>query len=124
MWISRKEYRFLKENAEKNIDAECAIATAKENQRLAVARAMEEYSSVLQERDMLRVVASEFELDNKAAARISQVVQQHAMTLANCADVLETVAPYCTLWTTDGFLKRFRSAFILYQPAGGWDMKG
>lgn len=124
MWISKKRYRFLKENAERNINAECAIATAKENQRLSVARAMEEYSSVLQERDMLRLAISEFELDDEAAARISRVVQQNAMTLDHCADVLEAVAPYCTLWTTDGFLERLRSAFTLYQPINGWDMKG
>ena len=29
MWISRKFYNFLKENAEKNIDMECQILTAK-----------------------------------------------------------------------------------------------
>lgn len=63
MWISRKEYKFLKENAEKNIDAECEILRVKENQSRAVARAMEEYSAVLKERDELkqRVV----ELENK-----------------------------------------------------------
>lgn len=67
---------------------------------------------------------SEFELDDKAAARISRVIQQNAMTLDHCANVLEAVAPYCTLWTTDGFLKRLHSAFTLYQPVDGWDMKG
>lgn len=51
MWISRKQYNFLKENAEKNIDAECAILSAKENQSKAVARAMEEYSATLEELD-------------------------------------------------------------------------
>ena len=67
---------------------------------------------------------NEFELDDKAAARISRVIQQNAMTLNHCADVLEAVAPYCTLWTTDGFLKRLCSAFTLYQLVNGWDMKG
>lgn len=61
MWISRKEYQFLKENAEKNINAECQILTAKENQKLAVARAMEEYSTVLKERDELRLRVTELE---------------------------------------------------------------
>ena len=28
MWISKKRYKFLKENAEKNINAECQILTA------------------------------------------------------------------------------------------------
>ena len=54
MWISRKEYKFLKENAEKNIDAECEILRAKEKQDRAIARAMEEYSAVLEERDKLK----------------------------------------------------------------------
>lgn len=54
MWISRKEYSFLKENAEKNIDAECEILRAKEKQDRAIARAMEEYSAVLEERDKLK----------------------------------------------------------------------
>jgi hypothetical protein len=31
MWVSRKEYKFLQENAEKNIDAECEILRAKDN---------------------------------------------------------------------------------------------
>ena len=55
MWVSRKTYKFLKENAEKNINAECQVLTAKENQRLAIARAVEEYSEVLKERDELRL---------------------------------------------------------------------
>lgn len=64
MWISRKHYNFLKENAEKSINAECALLTAKENQSKAVARAMEEYSVVLKERDelRLRVIALESQL--------------------------------------------------------------
>jgi hypothetical protein len=48
MWISRKEYNFLKKNAEKNINAECEILKVKENQCLSVARAMEEYSAALE----------------------------------------------------------------------------
>lgn len=54
MWISKKYYKFLKENAEKNIDAECEILRAKEKQDKAIARAMEEYSAVLEERDKLK----------------------------------------------------------------------
>lgn len=61
MWISRKNYEFLKKNAEKNINAECQILTAKENQKRAVARAMEEYSAVLKERDKLRLKVIELE---------------------------------------------------------------
>ena len=51
MWINKKEYDFLKANAEKNIDAECEILKAKENQSMLVARAMEEYSTTLKELD-------------------------------------------------------------------------
>ncbi len=61
MWISRKEYKFLKEIAEKNINAECEILAAKEKQMRSVARAMEEYSSVLKERDMLKQRVMELE---------------------------------------------------------------
>lgn len=61
MWISRKEYKFLKENAENNIDAECEILRVKANQKKRVARAMEEYSSVLEERDELRLKVIELE---------------------------------------------------------------
>ena len=61
MWISKKYYKFLKENAEKNIDAECEILRAKEKQDKAIARAMEEYSAVLEERDNLRLKVVELE---------------------------------------------------------------
>ena len=61
MWISRKRYKFLIENAKKNIDAECEILRVKENQGLKVARAMEEYSAVLEERDSLRLKVDELE---------------------------------------------------------------
>lgn len=54
MWISRKEYNFLKENAEKNIDAECEIMKVEHRQKCAVARAMEEYSAVLEQLDALK----------------------------------------------------------------------
>ena len=61
MWISRKYYKFLKENAEKNVNAECQILTAKENQNKAIARAIEEYSAVLKERDELKLKVIELE---------------------------------------------------------------
>ena len=54
MWISKKEYKFLKENAEKNINAECEILRAKEKQDKAIVKAMEEYATVLEERDNLK----------------------------------------------------------------------
>ena len=64
MWISRKEYKFLQENAEKNIDAECKIAKAKQECITATARAAVEYSAVLKERDELkqRIVELEHKL--------------------------------------------------------------
>lgn len=61
MWISRKYFNFLKHKAELNINAECQILRAKENQSLAVARAMEEYSAALKERDELRLRVIELE---------------------------------------------------------------
>lgn len=61
MWIRRKYYRFLKENAEKNINMECQILAMKENEKRAVARAMEEYSATLKERDELRLKVIELE---------------------------------------------------------------
>ena len=47
MWIKRKEYNFLKANAEKNIDAECEILRAKEACVKNTASAMEVYSKTL-----------------------------------------------------------------------------
>lgn len=69
MWISRKEYKFLKENAENNIDAECEVLRVKAEQKKRVARAMEEYSAVLKERDELRqrVIELENQLGNALA---------------------------------------------------------
>lgn len=55
MWISRKHYNFLMENAEKNIDAECEILREKDKYNRASARLIEEYSAILKERDELRV---------------------------------------------------------------------
>lgn len=61
MWVSRKYFIFLKHKAEQNIDAESQILTARENQKREVARAMEEYSAVLKERDELRLRVIELE---------------------------------------------------------------
>lgn len=54
MWISRKEYNFLMENAVKNIDAECGILNEQDKQYQRVARAMEEYSETLEELDKIK----------------------------------------------------------------------
>lgn len=67
MWISRKQYKFLKENAEKNIDAECEILRAKDNKNRAVARAMEEYSAVLKECDELK----------KEIERLNKIIEEY-----------------------------------------------
>lgn len=79
MWISRKEYKFLKENAEKNIDAECEILNAKDNKDRAVARAMEEYSSVLKERDELKHRVTELE------NRIDKTIKLNDVNYYPCA---------------------------------------
>lgn len=55
MWISRKHYNFLMENAEKNIDAECAILDERDRQNQRIARAMEEYSNTLEKLDRIKV---------------------------------------------------------------------
>ena len=54
MWISRKHYNFLIENAEKNLDAECEIMRLKDEYAKSTARAFVEYSKVLEERDELK----------------------------------------------------------------------
>ena len=61
MWISRTYYNFLKENAEKSINMERQILAAKEDQLREVTRAMVEYSTVLMERDQLRLRVTELE---------------------------------------------------------------
>lgn len=69
MWISRKEYNFLKENAEKNINAECEILKVKEELSRSVAKAMVEYSKALESRERLieKVRRLENELENYAS---------------------------------------------------------
>lgn len=57
----------------------------------------------------------EFYLDPEAADRISKVVEENPMCLSDCADVLEAVAPFCTMWTTSGFLRRLREVLQLYE---------
>ena len=54
MWISRKEYNFLKTNAEKNIDAECEILRAQDRHNQQTARAMKAYSAALEELDNIK----------------------------------------------------------------------
>ena len=48
----------------------------------------------------------DFLFDVDAAARIAKVVRMYPMTLENCADILEAVAPLCEVWTARGFLLR------------------
>lgn len=48
---------------------------------------------------------SEFEFDKASADRISKIVQMYPMSLSDCADILETVAPLCTMFTPEGFRK-------------------
>lgn len=55
MWISRKEYKFLKENAEKNIDAECEILRAQDSTNQMIRKVMKDLSDVFEERDRLRL---------------------------------------------------------------------
>ena len=47
MWINKKEYEFLKKNAEKNIDAECKMLNEKYKQGQEAIKILEEYSNGL-----------------------------------------------------------------------------
>ena len=84
MWISRKDYNFLMENAEKNIDAECQILRAKDNQSQKVARAMEEYSAVLEERDNLRLKVDELKNRYKQLSVCFRHKNKDGVILASC----------------------------------------
>ena len=78
MWISRKQYNFLKGNAEKNINAECEILRAKENQDKAIAREMEEYSATLEELDKWKNLC----IENYAAHnRVLSVIKNNCETV-------------------------------------------
>lgn len=48
----------------------------------------------------------EFEFDCDSAQRITDVIEEHPMSLKHCADILEAVAPICTMLTTGGCLAR------------------
>lgn len=54
---------------------------------------------------------TEFEFDKESADRIENVVQKHAMSLKNCADILDLLAPLCDMFTTSGVLLRINRAF-------------
>lgn len=36
------------------------------------------------------------------------------MSLRNCADILEFIAPFCTIFTLNGCINRIAEAFNLY----------
>lgn len=48
----------------------------------------------------------EFEFDPDSAQRIADVIEKHPISLQHCADILEAVAPLCTMLTTGGCLGR------------------
>jgi len=54
----------------------------------------------------------EFTFDPEAAQRIANVVRLNAMSMEDCANVLEAVAPYCTELTTQGFLYRLTTILL------------
>ena len=60
MWIKKSQYNFLKENAEKNIDAECEIKKVVFDMTQSTARAMKEYSHTLEELDEYQKRNQEF----------------------------------------------------------------
>lgn len=57
---------------------------------------------------------TEFEFDKESADRIEKVVQQHPMCLRDCANVLEFVAPLCTVFTPEGFINKLKTLFVEY----------
>jgi replicative DNA helicase len=61
MFISRKEYNFLKENAEKNINAECKILNLRDKHNKLVAVISEKYFNVLEQNDKLEKRVKELE---------------------------------------------------------------
>ena len=83
MWISKKEYEFLKENAEKNINAECEILRAKEKQDKAMAKVMEEYATVLEERDNLKQQLAYYK-DLDADGRLKVLTVQEIYPCNDC----------------------------------------
>ena len=54
---------------------------------------------------------TEFEFDKASADRIEKVVQNYPMSLKDCADVLEFIAPLCTIYTAEGFINRLKISF-------------
>lgn len=102
MWISRKNYNFLKENTEKNIDIERQILTVKSNEKLAVARAMEEYSAVLEERDelKLRVIELKHDLDavskKKDLRNVEEILYNHfKLYFDGASSFMKYLMDYC-----------------------------
>lgn len=57
---------------------------------------------------------NECEFDPKSAQRIANVIEWHPMSLRNCADILEFIAPLCTIFTTDGCIHKIAETFNLY----------
>lgn len=55
----------------------------------------------------------EFEFDKESANRIANVVQMYPISLQDCANVLEAVAPFCATWTPEGFIKKINNIFSL-----------
>lgn len=55
----------------------------------------------------------EFEFDKASADRIAKIVQMYPMSLLDCANVLEVVAPLCAVWTPEGFIKRINDVFAI-----------
>lgn len=115
MWISRKEYKFLKENAEKNIDKEYEILNVKNDMKRAFGRAMEEYSYTLSECDKLKnrvneltkIIDGQKTNDNKI-----YVIVVHNYTLGDF--VLSTPVAYAIdesnadKWISDQKVKTYR----------------
>jgi len=51
----------------------------------------------------------EFSFDEESAKRIANVIWNYPMSLEDCADVLEQIAPLCEIYTTKGFIQKLRT---------------
>lgn len=120
MWISRKQYNFLKENAEKNINAECEILKVKEAQKQSVAKAMEEYSATLEELDKWKKCCTEnYEIYHQALTAIKcscetiNIILTETIKTEN-GDDSSTVAKFDSIKSFANYMKCFNDINMRY----------
>lgn len=55
-----------------------------------------------------------FESDPDSTNRIINTLYYHPLSLKDCADILEIIAPLCTLYTKEGFLHHLMGSRPFY----------